>query len=175
MTHTHIYLPNASHLLCLPFNTHVRHVSTDFMQRNYAAVNLKSLRAGWFVVTIGPWVTMFVGAFLGTVGVQMLAGQPTPSSPFTAIIEQVMNLGGSAKGVGIIAFTAGLAAIMSTADSLIIATSQLLTAEICYPLRPQTTPKEIAWFGRIVSLLTTALALCIGILWRSGITALGAM
>jgi len=29
------------------------------MQRNYAAINLKSLRTGWAVVTLGPWVRRF--------------------------------------------------------------------------------------------------------------------
>jgi hypothetical protein len=52
----------------------------------------------------------------------------TPVNPFAVILEQVMLLGGFAKVVGVLAFTASLAAIMSTADSLIIAISQLVTA-----------------------------------------------
>lgn len=102
----------------------------------------------------------------------MMEGE-TPSSPFTAILDKVMGLGGFPKGVGIIAFTASLAAIMSTADSLIIAISQLVTAEIVYPIRPNSSPKQIAWIGRGVSLLTCGLALVIGLLWKQGITALG--
>lgn len=43
---------------------------------------------------------LIAGVFLGTVGVQMLAGEPAPASPFTSIIEAVMDLGGFAKGVG---------------------------------------------------------------------------
>eukprot|EP00523_Entomoneis_sp_CCMP467_P001185 CAMPEP_0168750260 /NCGR_PEP_ID=MMETSP0724-20121128/17173_1 /TAXON_ID=265536 /ORGANISM="Amphiprora sp., Strain CCMP467" /LENGTH=730 /DNA_ID=CAMNT_0008798261 /DNA_START=26 /DNA_END=2218 /DNA_ORIENTATION=+ len=147
------------------------------MQRVYAARDLKSLRFGWAVLTVSPWVAMFIGVFLGTVGVQILsdAGVEDPANPFTAIIEEVMNVGGFAKGVGVISLTASLAAIMSTADSLIIAASQLITVEIVYPLRPNASPMLVAWRGRGVSLLTTAFALIIGITWKDGVGDLAAI
>ena len=55
----------------------------------------------------------FVGVFMGTVGVQILAdangGVPqNPASPFTAILEELMNLGGFAKGASIIAIENGI-------------------------------------------------------------------
>lgn len=147
------------------------------MMRIYAARDLKSLRVGWAFLTISPWAAMFIGTFLGTVGVQILAdaGVENPASPFTAIIEEVMNLGGFAKGVGVISFTASLAAIMSTADSLLIAVSQMITVEVVYPLWPQTNPTIVAWRGRIVSLVTTGFPLLVGIMWKDGITDLGAI
>jgi len=120
----------------------------------------------------GPWLTLFVSIFLGTVGVQILGGKSTPS-PFSSILEAIMNLGGAAEAAGVIAFTASLAAIMSTADSLIIAISQLITAEVVYPLRPNATPGHMMWAGRIASLITTFFALLVGILWQDGITELG--
>jgi sodium/proline symporter len=93
------------------------------LQRTYAARDLRSLKAGYSCLAVGSWFTWMPGIFLGTVGVQMLAdaGVENPSSPFAAILEQVMNVGGFAEAVGVIAFTASLAAIMSTADSIIIA------------------------------------------------------
>ena len=104
---------------------------------------------------------------MGTVGVQMLAdangGVPqNPASPFTAILEELMNIGGFAKGASIIAITASLAAIMSTTDSLIIAISQLVTVEVIYPLNPKGTPTQMAWWGRLVSLFSVGVALIIG-------------
>jgi Na+/proline symporter len=121
---------------------------------------------GYTVMTIGPWFSSFVGVFMGIVGVSMLANEDgeaqSPANPFTAILEEVMNLGGFAKGAGVIAVTASLAAIMSTADSLIIAISQLVTVEIIYPLKPRASPTHITWCGRLVSLLSVVVALCIG-------------
>ena len=146
-----------------------------FIQRNYSSKNLASLKIGWITMTVGVWATMFVGCYIGTVGVEMLKDEPEPPSPITAILYKVIELGGFAEVVGIIALTASLAAIMSTADSLIIAISQLLTSEVCYPLRPKSTPREIAWWGRGVSLFTVCLALMIGLLWKGGVSALGAI
>ena len=62
------------------------------IQRVYAARDLASLKVGLFVNCIGPWVTSFAGVFIGTMGVVM--GVPRDVvDPFTAILEQVMNLG----------------------------------------------------------------------------------
>lgn len=117
---------------------------------------------------------MLTGVFIGTVGVVILDGADV-SSPFTSIMEAMMDEGGFAKGIGIIAVTASLAAIMSTADSLVIAISQLVTVEIVYPMRPKMTPKGIAWVGRAVSLISTTVALLIGILWKDGVASMGAI
>jgi Na+/pantothenate symporter len=79
------------------------------------------------------WFMMMVAVFIGTLGVQILDGAET-LSPFTDILEQVMDLGGFPYFMELIAVTASLAAIMSTADSLLIAISQIVTEEIVYPV-----------------------------------------
>ncbi|KAL7547136.1 hypothetical protein ACHAWF_010458 [Thalassiosira exigua] len=147
----------------------------QFVQRNYSAKDLASLRFGWYVMTIGPWATMFVSAYVGTVGVNILKEDPDTTSPITSILGKVIELGGFAEAVGVIALTASVAAIMSTADSLIIAISQLVTAEICYPIKPNFTPRQIAWCGRGASVLTVAVSLIAGLLWKDGVSALGAI
>ena len=103
---------------------------------------------------------MLTGVFIGTVGVMILDGAEV-ASPFTSILETMMDAGGFAKGIGIIVVTASLAAIMSKSDSLIIAISQLVTVEIVYPMRPNS-PNEITWIGRAVSLMSATIALLIG-------------
>jgi len=153
----------------------------QFIQRNYSAENLKALKTGWFVVTIAPWTIFLVGIFMGTVGVQMLGNEEVTNSPFSSIIEKIMELGGFCEFVGVIAFTAGLAAVMSTADSLIIASSQLITTEIVFPIiekyhyNDTLSSNTITWCSRIVSLITTIIALLIGLFWDAGITAMGAL
>eukprot|EP00934_Nitzschia_sp_Nitz4_P000001 Nitzschia sp. Nitz4//NODE_159_length_47236_cov_74.723851//36053//38332//NITZ4_additional_000014-RA//-1//CDS//3329531761//1//frame0 len=147
------------------------------MQRTYAAKDLTSLKMGYAVMTIGPWFTLFVGIFLGTVGVAVLVDQDgnpeNPSDPFSAILEAIMNTGGFAKAAGCVAVTASLAAIMSTADSLIIAISQLITVEIVYPLKPDATPNQVALVGKAVSLGATIVAVVVGLFWSEGISDLG--
>ncbi|KAL7554436.1 hypothetical protein ACHAWF_017879 [Thalassiosira exigua] len=146
------------------------------MQRTYAASDLASLKVGYTAMTVATSVPLFypVGCFIGTIGVQLLNNKSV-ASPFSAIMEVLMDEGGFSKAVGIIAVTASLAAIMSTADSLVIAISQLVTVEIVYPLRPNLTPKEIGRFGKFTSFVAVVISLLIGLLWRDGISALSAI
>ena len=134
------------------------------MQRTYAARDLKSLKYAYTTLTCGMWFMMMVGVFIGTVGVQMLAdaGVTAGESPYADIITQVLQRGKFANFVGLLNITAALAAIMSTADSLLIAISQLVTEEIAYPMRPNASPEEMAWVGRGASLVAAVLATAMG-------------
>lgn len=122
-------------------------------------------------MTVSVWFTILPAIYIGTVGVKILDGADT-SSPFTSIIVKLMDLGGFSQAIGYIALTASLAAIMSTADSLVIGISQLVTSEIIYPFMPDESPHAIAWSGRLASLATMIVASLIGLAWREGITAL---
>lgn len=153
------------------------------VMRVYSAKDLQSLKGGFYAMTFGPWCTTLVGVFIGTLGVQILDDNgiditprgPAWSSPFTAILEQVIALGGFATGIGIIALTASLAAIMSTADSLIIAISQLVTVECVWPFVQDETSGKIVWIGRATSFVSCVLATIMGLLWKEGVSALTAI
>lgn len=133
------------------------------MQRTYAAQDLFSLKCAYIGLSGGMWFMMMVGVFIGTMGVQILADEEDEvTNAFTAVLEKVMDLGGLAKGIGLIAVTASLAAIMSTADSLLIAISQLVTEEIVYPLCPEAAPSDMAWVGRAISFAAASLATIMG-------------
>ena len=114
---------------------------------------------------------MLPAVYIGTVGVQILGGAAI-SSPFTSIIQSIIDLGGFPAAVGYITLTASLAAIMSTTDSIVIAISQLITSEIFYPIKPNVSPRAITWSARFASLIAAAVALLVGIFWRDGITSL---
>lgn len=123
-------------------------------------------------MALGPWFTSFVGVFLGTVGVAILADEDgnltSPANPFGAIIEEMMKLGGFARVTGTIAVTSSLAAIMSTADSLVIAISQLVTVDMIYPLRPNASTRDMTLVGKGVSLVAVVLSVVVGLLWDEG-------
>jgi len=186
-----------------------------FLQRTYAASSLKALKFGFNVVTLGPWLTMLTGTFIGTVGVQIVsfesfstmnicyflvipmrylqailthfglcqyfilqladAGIENPSSPYGAILMVLMDLGGFPYVMAVITFTASLAAIMSTADSLLIAISHVLTAEIVYPIAPEASPARVTMFGRVASFVSISVALAISILGGKNLSDLAAI
>jgi sodium/proline symporter len=141
------------------------------MQRIYTARDLNSLRCGWAALAIGPWLTMFVGVFMGTIGVVILGGEKA-SNPASVILEVLMDLGGFAKFSALMIWTATIAAIMSTADSLMIAISHLVATEIIYPMNSTTSPMKIVWMGRVASLMGVVVALMIGITWTGGVARL---
>lgn len=135
------------------------------IQRTYAAGSMRALKAGYLVVTLGPWITMAPGVLAGTLGVQMLRDEPTPTDPITSVIEKVMETGAFAYVLGLLLFTASLAAIMSSADSVLVGISQLLTAEVFAPLCPWSaaSPFSVRWLGRLLSLLSMAIALILSL------------
>jgi solute:Na+ symporter, SSS family len=131
------------------------------VQRVYAADSFKSLKIAYSVLALGSWFAFVPGIFLGTIGVQWMAdlGIENVSSPFAAILEVVMDQGGFPYVVGIVASIATLAAIMSTADSILIAVSHLVTSEFILPAFPNASPTAIENSGRATSLVTMALAI----------------
>ena len=143
----------------------------QYVQRIYATESINNLKISFSILTLSVWFTMLPAVYIGTIGVQILDNEDT-SSPFTSIVATLLDLGGFARALGYIALTASLAAIMSTTDSLVIAISQLLTVEVLYPLFPNASPRKISWAGRLASLVASGIALCIGLVWKNGITGL---
>jgi len=144
-----------------------------FMQRTYAAKDLSSLQVGYIVMAISPWIASFVGVLIGIIGVQILGNGAAPTNPFASIMEALMELGGFPAAVAILAVTGSVAAIMSTADSLIIALSQTITAELINPNITVKKSGQLVLYGRVVSFLSVSFALAIGIGWKEGVTDLG--
>ena len=137
------------------------------MQRVYAAESFKALKVGYSAVLAGNWLNMISGIFIGTVGVQMLADLgmvededdntstvTTTSSPFGKVLEAVIELGGFPHVVGIVASTAALAGIMSTADSILISISHLLTSEVIERLCPNASGKRLTSLERLCSFVS---------------------
>jgi len=124
------------------------------MQRIYAAKDLRSLKCGFVGMACGMWFLMFGAVFLGTMAVQILQQQQAQGvvdNPFTYLLGVVADLGGFPKAIALITIVAALAAIMSTADSLLVAISQLVTEEVVYPIAPNASPSHMVWVGRAAS------------------------
>lgn len=153
------------------------------MQRLYASRDIKSLKFAYNVMTISPWFAYISGIFIGTVGVTLLVDQDgapmMTSDAFIDILDKVMSLGGFAEFVSVIAVTGSLAAVMSTANSLVIAISQLITVEVIRPLVSACYGNQsnyrLVWYGRAVSLVSIVVALCIGLIWKAGIQSMSAL
>jgi Na+/proline symporter len=106
-------------------------------QRTYAAIDLMSLKSAYVTLTGDMWFMMMIGVFIATIRVQILKDNEVEgkevTSPFILVVEEVMDLGGYARVIRLVAITAALASIMSTTNSLLIVISYIVTEEIVYP------------------------------------------
>lgn len=143
-----------------------------YIQRIYAAENIKALKIGWAIGCVAPWALNLTGVFIGTMGVYILAGRDVEQNTFGAIINTFMDTGMAGYITGALLFVSGVAAIMSTADSILIAIAQVVTTEIAYPLRPNASSTEINLVGKGVSLVTMTVSLLAAIFWNEGLSAI---
>ena len=107
-------------------------------------------------------------------GVQLIvdAGIENPPSPFAGILEILMSAGGFSNFVAVITYTAALAAIMSTTDSVLIGMSQLVTVECIYPVIPEASPARLKVIGSITSAISLSIAICISVFGGGNISQL---
>jgi len=143
---------------CLSFLT-----LPHFIQRTYAADSFKSLKTGFVVITAAPWLTMIVGVYVGTVGVHILRDEANVDSPFTEIITALMEKNDFGYIAGLLVLTSSIAAIMSTADSLLIAASHLCTSEIFFHISDVAKPSGVDVAAKLFSTLTMVIALAVAV------------
>lgn len=77
-------------------------------QRTYAAKNLRSLKIGYMAILLGVFLLYIPASYVGTMTVQILAdaGIENPTSPFGALLDEIIASGGVGLVVGHITFTA---------------------------------------------------------------------
>ncbi|KAL7550076.1 hypothetical protein ACHAWF_013311 [Thalassiosira exigua] len=144
-----------------------------YIQRVYAAENVRALKLGWAMGSVAPWALNLTGVYIGTMGVSVLAGKDTvPANAFGDIVNSFMDASMAGYVIGSFVFVAGMAAIMSTADSILIAIAQLITTEIAYPMRPNSNPHQINIIGKAVSFGTMSVSLLLTLLWQDGLSAI---
>eukprot|EP00310_Coccolithus_braarudii_P016784 CAMPEP_0183352634 /NCGR_PEP_ID=MMETSP0164_2-20130417/29563_1 /TAXON_ID=221442 /ORGANISM="Coccolithus pelagicus ssp braarudi, Strain PLY182g" /LENGTH=753 /DNA_ID=CAMNT_0025525115 /DNA_START=56 /DNA_END=2318 /DNA_ORIENTATION=- len=127
------------------------------MQRVYAAKHTHSLKLAWSVMACGSWIVQATGVVFGIVSVDWI----TPAEwaqPFGPMLELVMDTNWANYLVGLLLFTATLAAIMSTADSLLLAISHTLAVDFLLPLYPRASAARLSLLGKISSLISMVIA-----------------
>lgn len=140
------------------------------MQRVYAARDLKSLKFGYAALSIAPWL-IISSVFIGVYAVAVLVnpdGSPMKTyDVYYDVLRVLMDQGGFAQAASCIGVVASLAAILSTANSLIVALSHLVTAEIIQPLSRANSSNEgrLVWYGRAASIVLVLFAMLIGFTW----------
>jgi len=107
----------------------------DFPQRAMAASSQKSLRVGIAILALSPFLVQVPLLFFGIIGRVHHPNLENPKEIFTLVVLDIIYSDMSGKVVGSIMMVACLAAIMSTADSVLIVVSQIVTLDIIRPIQ----------------------------------------
>ncbi|HBV65081.1 MAG TPA: hypothetical protein DEF45_18895 [Rhodopirellula sp.] len=139
------------------------------VQRIYCARNASTLRRSLMIMVFLPLVTTSVSLIAGIMGRAYLPhlSPDQTDSLLTIICREVQQQSVLGRWVVVVLFAAILAAIMSTADSLLLSISSMLTKDI-YALwiRPGASEPELMRFGKWCAWLFITIAAVGAILLR---------
>lgn len=138
------------------------------MQRIFAARSQLSLRRSLAIMAFLPFTTVLVAVIAGVYAIAYIPGLEGADSDqiLTRVLAEVQQ--GSLFGYWLVAimFAAILAALMSTADSMLLSISSMLTKDVyARYLRPQASQAELTRVGKacswllVIALVSLAIAL----------------
>ena len=121
------------------------------IQRIYCAKNSRTLRFSLMVMVFLPLVTTTVSLLAGMMGRAYLPGLTPEQSDslLTILCREVQQHSVVGRWLVVILFAAILAAIMSTADSIVLSISSMLTKDwYAARWRPGATENQVLQFGK---------------------------
>ena len=133
------------------------------IQRIYAARSANILRRSLAVMAFLPLTTTLIAVIVGIIGAAYIPGLNSATidrsdALLTIICRQVQEHSEFGYWLVVVLFSAVLAAIMSTADSVLLSISSMLTKDLYGRfLRPQATERELTRVGKVFSWALIAL------------------
>ena len=124
------------------------------IQRIYAADSVSTLRKSFAVMSFLPLTTTLVALIVGILALANMPGLKGAEADkvLMLICKQVQSASPLGYWLVVILFAAVLAAIMSTADSALLAISAMFTKDLYSRyLRPETKEKHLTKLGKIIS------------------------
>ncbi len=123
-------------------------VGMTLYQRLYAARDVREARRAWYFAGILEYpIIAFLGAFLGMVS-RVYFPEAEPETGLPMLLKSTLPIG--ATGIVIASY---FSAIMSTADSCLIASSGNFVNDIIERLKPDIPQQRMMWISRGVTLL----------------------
>ena len=123
------------------------------VQRVLGAKNVKHARWGVMLGGFLKLIPLFIMVIPGAMAISIFAGIDNPDMVYPTIVLEALPVG----LVGLV--LAGLiSAIMSSVDSTLNSSSTLIVIDFIKPRKPDITPKQVAKYGRIATLILMVIA-----------------
>lgn len=139
------------------------------IQRAYAAKSSKILYVGFACMLFFPFISALIAVVVGIIGAAYVSGLSGAQADqiVPVLMSQVMQSSTFGYWFVAIMFAGILAAMMSTADSLLLSISSVVTIDIYRGiLNPQATDKQLARMGKILSWVLMAFLVWVAIQLR---------
>ena len=124
------------------------------IQRIYSARSARALKHSLMVMAFLPLTTTLIAVIVGIIGASQMPGLVGSQSDaiLTILCRQIQEHSTFGYWLVVVLFAAVLAAIMSTADSVLLSISSMLTKDIYGRfLRPAATDQQLTKAGKVVS------------------------
>jgi len=138
----------------------------DFIQRSMASYDQGSQKLAHMIAIIMPFLIQTPLALVGLIGAvtHPEVSSTSKNSIFAEVINDIINYDSVGYVFGSVTMAASLAAIMSTADSVMIVTSQIINTEIVCPVLEKfrgkkTEPKQLKMIGVVVTVLIAVICI----------------
>ncbi|MCA9121713.1 MAG: sodium:solute symporter family protein [Planctomycetaceae bacterium] len=137
------------------------------IQRIYAANSATTLRRSLIVMAFLPLTTALIALIVGIIGLAHIPDLARSDTLLTVICRRVQEHSLVGRWLVVVLFSAILAAIMSTADSVLLSISSMLTKDLYGRyLNPQATEKHLTRVGKICSWALIAVLVILAIQLR---------
>ena len=139
------------------------------IQRIYAAKSARSLRGSLAVMAFLPLATTLVAVIFGVMAAAYVPGfEVEPDKILTVVCREIQQQGVAGRMLVVLLFAAILAALMSTADSVLLSVSSMITKDFYAPLiRPEASDAELTRVGKMVSWTLISVATILAIAFKN--------
>jgi len=138
------------------------------IQRIYAARSPATLRKSLAVMVFLPLVTTLIAVIFGIMAAANIpSSQAQADEVLTVVCHQIQQQGLFGRILVAVLFAAVLAALMSTADSVLLSVSSMVTKDLYAPLtRGKADERQLMRVGRYCSWILIAAATILAIRWK---------
>lgn len=137
------------------------------VQRIYAARSAPALRRSLAVMAFLPLTTTLIAVLFGVVASAHIQLEGSGDAILTTVCRMVQEQSPAARWLVVVLFAGVLAALMSTADSVLLSISSMFTKDIySVHLAPNATQEQLTRVGKLCSWLVIGLMSLAAILLR---------
>jgi SSS family solute:Na+ symporter/sodium/pantothenate symporter len=137
------------------------------IQRIYASRTAKSLRRSLIIMAFVPLATALVAVMVGIIGLAHIPDLERSDTILTVVCRHIQETSPFGRWLVVILFAGILAAIMSTADSVLLSISSMVTKDLYgQHIRPDATEAEMTRVGKACSWVLIVIAAALAIKLR---------